>query len=34
MQVATTMKERYESKLNIEIADIRSLPHYDQNEEK
>jgi len=32
-QLAYTMKERYKGKLNIEIADIRSLPFYDQDEE-
>lgn len=31
MQLARTMQERYEGKLNIEIADIRSLPHFDQD---
>lgn len=33
MQLAKTMKERYKGKLNINIADIRSLPHFDQDEE-
>lgn len=33
MYLAKTMQERYEDKLDIEIADIRSLPHYDQDEE-
>src|SRR6476620_9777157 len=33
MQLAKTMQERYEGKFNIKIADIRSLPHYDQDEE-
>ncbi|QQZ08460.1 NADPH-dependent FMN reductase [Heyndrickxia vini] len=33
MQLAKTMQVRYKEKLNIEIADIRSLPHYDQDEE-
>ena len=34
MQVAKTLQERYEGKLNIDIADIRSLPYFDQDEEK
>ncbi|RDU37914.1 NADPH-dependent FMN reductase [Neobacillus piezotolerans] len=33
MYFAKTMQERYQDKLDIEIADIRSLPHYDQDEE-
>jgi chromate reductase, NAD(P)H dehydrogenase (quinone) len=33
MQLAKTMQERYKGKLNIQIADIGSLPHYDQDEE-
>jgi chromate reductase, NAD(P)H dehydrogenase (quinone) len=33
MQLAKTMQERYKGKLNINIADIRSLPHFDQDEE-
>lgn len=33
MHLAKTMIERYKDKLNIEIADIRSLPHFDQDEE-
>src|SRR5690606_40600431 len=33
MQIAKTMVERYKEKLNIEIADIRSLPYFDQDEE-
>ncbi|WP_318502949.1 NADPH-dependent FMN reductase [Bacillus sp. T3] len=33
MQLAKTLQERYKNKLNIEIADIRSLPHFDQDEE-
>ena len=33
MQVAKTLQERYEGKLNIDIADIRSLPYFDQDEE-
>lgn len=33
MQLAKTMQERYKGKMNIEIADIRSLPHFDQDEE-
>ncbi len=33
MRLATTMEERYKDKFNMQIADIRSLPHYDQDEE-
>lgn len=33
LQLAKTMKERYKDTMNIAIADIRSLPHYDQDEE-
>ncbi len=33
MQLAKTMQERYQDKLSIEIADIRSLPYFDQDEE-
>lgn len=33
MQLAKTMQERYKDKLNIEIADIRNLPFFDQDEE-
>lgn len=33
MQLAKTMQERYKEKMNLEIADIRSLPHFDQDEE-
>lgn len=33
MKLAKIMQERYKDKLNIEIADIRSLPHYDQDDE-
>ena len=33
MQLAKIMQERYEGKLSIKIADIRSFPHYDQDEE-
>lgn len=33
MQLVKTMQERYEGKMDIELADIRSLPHYDQDEE-
>ncbi|WP_174616012.1 NADPH-dependent FMN reductase [Virgibacillus ihumii] len=33
MQLAKTMKERYKGKLNIEIADIGSLPFFAQDEE-
>ncbi|WP_375140492.1 NADPH-dependent FMN reductase [Cohnella herbarum] len=31
MQLAHTMKERYINKLDLEIADIRSLPFFDQD---
>ncbi|MBP1934954.1 NADPH-dependent FMN reductase [Ammoniphilus resinae] len=33
MHLAKTMQERYQEKFDIEIADIRSLPHFDQDEE-
>lgn len=33
LYMAKTMQERYQDKLDIEIADIRSLPHYDQDVE-
>ena len=33
MQIAKTMQERFKGKLNMEIADIRSLPYFDQDEE-
>ena len=33
MHLAKTMQNRYKDKLTIEIADIRSLPHFDQDEE-
>ena len=33
MHLAKTMQERYQDKFAIDIADIRSLPHYDQDEE-
>lgn len=33
MQIAKIMQERYKDKMNIKIADIRSLPHFDQDEE-
>ncbi len=33
MQLAKTMQERYKNRMNITIADIRSLPYYDQDEE-
>ncbi|MEH7393075.1 NADPH-dependent FMN reductase [Bacillus sp. JJ1474] len=32
-QLAETMKERYVDKMDMFITDIRSLPHYDQDEE-
>ena len=31
MQLALTMKERYINKMDLEIADIRSLPFFDQD---
>lgn len=33
MQIAKTMQDRYQDKFNMEIADIRSLPYFDQDEE-
>lgn len=33
MGLAKTMQECYKDKFNLEIADIRSLPHFDQDEE-
>jgi chromate reductase, NAD(P)H dehydrogenase (quinone) len=33
MQLAKTMQERYQERLDIEIADIGSLPFFDQDEE-
>ena len=33
MNLAKTMKDRYKGKINMEIADIGSLPHFDQDEE-
>ncbi|MBX6395831.1 MAG: NAD(P)H-dependent oxidoreductase [Alicyclobacillaceae bacterium] len=33
LQLVKTMQERYKDKFDLEIADIRSLPHYDQDEE-
>jgi chromate reductase, NAD(P)H dehydrogenase (quinone) len=33
MKLAKTMKERYKGILNIEIAEIGSFPHFDQDEE-
>ncbi|MDQ0344860.1 NAD(P)H-dependent FMN reductase [Lederbergia wuyishanensis] len=34
MQLAKTMQERYKDKFSIEIANIRELPYFDQDEEK
>lgn len=34
MQIAKTMQDRYKEKMNITIADIRSLPYFDQDEEQ
>ncbi|MEH7225417.1 NADPH-dependent FMN reductase [Bacillus sp. JJ1566] len=33
MQVAKTMQERYKEKLNMQIADIGALPHFNQDDE-
>jgi chromate reductase, NAD(P)H dehydrogenase (quinone) len=33
IQLAKTMKERYKGKFNLDIADIRSLPYFDQDVE-
>jgi len=33
LQLALTMKERYINKMDLEIADIRSLPFFDQDSE-
>lgn len=33
MQVAKTMQERYKDKLNMQIADIGALPHFNQDDE-
>jgi len=33
MQIAKTIQERYEEQTEIEIADISSLPYYDQDQE-
>ncbi|MCM3117850.1 NAD(P)H-dependent oxidoreductase [Neobacillus sp. MER 74] len=33
MHLAKTIQDRYEDKMEIEIADIRSLPYFDQDEE-
>ncbi|MFB5196690.1 NADPH-dependent FMN reductase [Neobacillus sp. KR4-4] len=33
MHLAKTIQVRYENKMEIEIADIRSLPYFDQDEE-
>lgn len=34
LQLIESMAERYQSKFSIEIADIRSLPHYDPDGEE
>lgn len=34
MQLAHTMRERYKDKMSVEILDIRSLPHFDQDAEQ
>jgi len=33
MQLANTMKDRYQDKINIEIANLGVLPYFDQDEE-
>jgi chromate reductase, NAD(P)H dehydrogenase (quinone) len=33
MQLAKTIQDRYKDRMDLEIADIRSLPHFDQDEE-
>ncbi|MCL6446432.1 MAG: NAD(P)H-dependent oxidoreductase, partial [Alicyclobacillus sp.] len=33
LHLVETMQERYADKFTIEFADIRSLPHYDQDDE-
>lgn len=33
MQLARTIQERFQEKFEMKIADIRSLPHFDQDEE-
>jgi len=33
MQLAKTINKRYNGKFDLDIADIRSLPHFDQDEE-
>jgi len=33
MHLAKTIQDRYKDKMDIEIADIRSLPYFDQDEE-
>lgn len=33
MQLAKTIQERYKETINMKITDIRSLPHFDQDEE-
>lgn len=33
MRLAKTMQERYKDKMDMQITDIRSLPHFDQDEE-
>lgn len=34
LQLANTMKDRYKDKLSIEVADLRALPYFDQDEEQ
>jgi Predicted flavoprotein len=33
LQLALTLQERYKDKLDVDILDIRSLPHFDQDKE-
>ncbi|WP_372661535.1 NADPH-dependent FMN reductase [Cohnella sp.] len=33
LQLARTIQERYKDKFELEVADIRSLPYFDQDEE-
>lgn len=34
LQLVQSMQERYQDKFGVEIADLRSLPHFDQDEEQ
>jgi chromate reductase, NAD(P)H dehydrogenase (quinone) len=33
LQLVKTMQERYKDRFDLEIAEIRNLPHYNQDEE-